>query len=163
MVCFIARSCLTLSGSMDCSPPGSSVHGISQARILEWVGISFSRDLPNSGIKPTSLLHLLHWQAYSLPPAATWEAPRHNLAHQSLMLWEVCISLSSEPFSSLVCEDLLNVFLFLMVLSICVKCSSWTNTAPVSSENLLHMQILEPHPRLPESETWKGPSNLCFN
>ena len=38
-----ARSCLTLWGPMDCSPSGSSVHGISQARILEWVAISFSR------------------------------------------------------------------------------------------------------------------------
>ena len=33
----------TLCDYMDCSPPGSSVHGISQARILEWVAISFSR------------------------------------------------------------------------------------------------------------------------
>ena len=33
----------------DCSPPGSSVHGISQARILEWVAISFSGDLPDPG------------------------------------------------------------------------------------------------------------------
>ena len=39
---------------MDYSPPGSSVHGISQARILEWVAISFSRGLSNSGIKPAS-------------------------------------------------------------------------------------------------------------
>ena len=39
---------------MDCSPPGSSVHGISQARILEWVAISFSRDLPDPGIEPMS-------------------------------------------------------------------------------------------------------------
>ena len=38
-------SCLTLCNSMDCSPPGSSVHGILQPRILEWVAISFSRDL----------------------------------------------------------------------------------------------------------------------
>ena len=37
-----------------CSPPGSSVHGILQARILEWVVISFSRDLPNPGIEPRS-------------------------------------------------------------------------------------------------------------
>ena len=36
-------SCLTLSDRMDCSPPGSSVHGIFQARILEWVTISSSR------------------------------------------------------------------------------------------------------------------------
>ena len=38
----------------DCSPPGSSVHGIFQARILEWVAISFSRGLPKPGIKPMS-------------------------------------------------------------------------------------------------------------
>ena len=39
---------------IDCSPPGSSVHGISQARILEWVAISFSRGSSNPGIKPMS-------------------------------------------------------------------------------------------------------------
>ena len=39
---------------MDYSPPGSSVHEISQARILEWVAISFSKDPPNPGIEPTS-------------------------------------------------------------------------------------------------------------
>ena len=38
-----AKSCLTLSDPMDCSPPGSSVHGVLQARILEWVAISSSR------------------------------------------------------------------------------------------------------------------------
>ena len=53
-VCVRAQSCLTLCNSMDCSPPGSSVHGIFQARILKWVAMSFSRDLPNSGIKPLS-------------------------------------------------------------------------------------------------------------
>ena len=39
---------------VDCSPPGSSIHGILQARILEWVAISFSRDLLDTGIKPRS-------------------------------------------------------------------------------------------------------------
>ena len=39
----VAQSCLTLGDPMDYSPPGSSVHGILQARILEWVAISFSR------------------------------------------------------------------------------------------------------------------------
>ena len=39
----VARSCLTLSDPMDCSPPGSSVHGIFQARVLEWVTISLSK------------------------------------------------------------------------------------------------------------------------
>ena len=39
----VTQLCPTLCDTMDCSPPGSSVHGILQARILEWVAISFSR------------------------------------------------------------------------------------------------------------------------
>ena len=39
----VAQSCLTLCNPMDFSPPGSSVHGISQARVLEWIAISFFR------------------------------------------------------------------------------------------------------------------------
>ena len=39
------QSCPTLRDPMDCSLPGSSVHGIFQARILEWVAIAFSIDL----------------------------------------------------------------------------------------------------------------------
>ena len=41
---------------MDCSLPGSSVHGIFQAGILEWVAISSSRDLPDPGIESVSLV-----------------------------------------------------------------------------------------------------------
>ena len=39
----VAQSCQTLGNPMDCSLPGSSLHGILQARVLEWVAISFSR------------------------------------------------------------------------------------------------------------------------
>ena len=39
----VTQSCLTLSDPMDCSLPGSSVHGIFQVRVLEWVAIAFSR------------------------------------------------------------------------------------------------------------------------
>ena len=42
-LCLITQSCPTLCDPMDCSPSGSSVHGILQARILEWVAMSFSR------------------------------------------------------------------------------------------------------------------------
>ena len=59
----VAQSCLTLCDPMDYSLPGSSVHGILQARILEWVAIPFSRDLPDPGIKPRSP----ELQADSLP------------------------------------------------------------------------------------------------
>ena len=49
----VTQSCLTSCDPMDymdCSLPGSSVHGILQARILEWLAIPFSRDLPNPGL-----------------------------------------------------------------------------------------------------------------
>ena len=49
-----AQSCLILCDPMDCSPPVSSVHGILQARILEWVAIPFSTGSSNPGIKPGS-------------------------------------------------------------------------------------------------------------
>ena len=42
----VAQSCLTLHDPMDCSPPGSSVHGIFQARVLEWGAIAFSEGKP---------------------------------------------------------------------------------------------------------------------
>ena len=42
----VARSCLTLSNPMDCSPPGSSIHGIFKARVLEWGAIAFSNEIP---------------------------------------------------------------------------------------------------------------------
>jgi len=48
----VTLSCLTLCGPVDCSPPGSSVHGILQARILEWVVISSPGDIPKPGIEP---------------------------------------------------------------------------------------------------------------
>ena len=52
MKVLVAQECLTLSDPMDYSPPGSSVLGILQARILDWVAIPSSRDLHDPGIKP---------------------------------------------------------------------------------------------------------------
>ena len=54
---FVAKSCLTLCNPMDYSLQGSSLHGIPQARILEWVAISLSREIfPTQGSNP-GLLH----------------------------------------------------------------------------------------------------------
>ena len=50
----VAQSCPSPCDPMNSSLPGSSVHGILRARILEWVAIAFSRDLPNSGNDPRS-------------------------------------------------------------------------------------------------------------
>ena len=53
------QSCPTLCDPRDCSPPGSSVHGIFQARTLEEVAMPFSRGSSNPGIKPASYASLL--------------------------------------------------------------------------------------------------------
>ena len=47
----VAQSCLTLSDPMDCSLPGSSIHGIFQARVLEWGAIAFSEGSLGKGTK----------------------------------------------------------------------------------------------------------------
>ena len=60
--CYLdSKSCLILL--RPCSSPGYSVHGISQARILEWVAISFSR----RSFQSRDWAHLLNWQTDSLP------------------------------------------------------------------------------------------------
>ena len=56
--CVITQSCPTLCNPMECtSPPGSSIHGILQARILEWVAISFSK--PSVENKKKSLYNIM--------------------------------------------------------------------------------------------------------
>ena len=50
----VAQLCPTLCDPVDCNLQGSTVHGILQARVLEWVAIVFSRGLPNPGIEPGS-------------------------------------------------------------------------------------------------------------
>ena len=74
------QSCPTLCNSMDCSPPGSSVHGILHARKLEWVSMPSSRgsSQPRDRI---CLFCLLHWQAGSLPLAPPGKP---NFAHTFL-------------------------------------------------------------------------------
>ena len=59
------QSCAALCDPMDYSPPGSSVHGILQVRIVEWVSL-FQGNFPTQGLN-LCLLCLLSWQAGSLP------------------------------------------------------------------------------------------------
>ena len=54
----VAQYCPILWDTVDCSSPGSSIHGILQARILKWVAIFFTRDLPDPGTN----LDLLHFR-----------------------------------------------------------------------------------------------------
>ena len=61
--CVLTQSCPALCDPVDCSPPGSSVHGILQARTLERTDITFFQ---TQGSSPC-VLHLLHWRVDSLP------------------------------------------------------------------------------------------------
>ena len=69
----VAQSCRTLCDPMDCSPPGSSVHGISQARMLEWVAMPCSRasSLPRDRTWISCVLCIGSWILYHW---VTWEA-----------------------------------------------------------------------------------------
>ena len=94
----VTQSCPTLSDPMDCSPPGSSIHGIFQARVLEWVAIAFS--IPNPYIS-TKFYHgisreLNLWQEGrqgSRPEEATQSCAWHTEAHTGdgflLSTWEI--------------------------------------------------------------------------
>ena len=68
----VAQSYPTLSDPMDCSLPGSSVHGIFQARVLECHCL-LQGSVPTQGSNP-HVLHFLHWQAGFLTTSATCEA-----------------------------------------------------------------------------------------
>ena len=81
MLC-CAQLCLTLCDPMDCSLPGSSFHGIFQARILEWIAISFSR-------------------GSSQPRDQTWVSSFSCIGRQVLYHWATCEALSlSKPWWS---------------------------------------------------------------
>ena len=73
MKVLVTQSCPTLFDSMDCNPPGSSVHGILQARILEWVAISFSRGSSwhRDWTRTFCISCIGRWNLYN---CATWEA-----------------------------------------------------------------------------------------
>ena len=71
LCCFVTQLCATLCDPMDCSLPGSSVHGILQARILEWIVISFSinalKARKKNKLQQNQLIHH-HLLPLSLPP-----------------------------------------------------------------------------------------------
>ena len=81
MLCLVAQLCQTLCNPMDCSPPGSSVHEIFHARILEWVAISSSRKTVKyeecvfgNTLSPFSV-HLLSWKRVARIPNPTPPPP----------------------------------------------------------------------------------------
>ena len=74
------QSCPTLCNPIDCSPPGSPVHGILQAKLLQRVAMPSSRESSRPGVKPVS--PVLTGKFFTT--SATWEAP--DLSNESLFL-----------------------------------------------------------------------------
>ena len=83
-----AQSCLTLCGPIDSNPSDSSVYGISQARRLEWVATSYSRESARPRDQTTPLC-LLHWQSNSSPLAPIAKSIQYN------SVWFSCPVLSN--------------------------------------------------------------------
>ena len=97
-----AESCPTLCDPMDCSPPGSSVHGILQARILEWVAISFS--MGSSWLRDQIQVSCIGRQM--LYYWATWEARGKPDVGLNPHFWAVWLwgALFHHPTCILTCE-----------------------------------------------------------
>ena len=67
----LLQSCPTLCNPTDCSLPGSSVHGISQARILEWVAMVYSRDIC---IYVCIYIYISEYNDEKAPSESSWES-----------------------------------------------------------------------------------------
>ena len=104
----LLQLCPALCNPMNCSLPGSFVHGILQARILEWIAIPFSRE--SSWL--TSLRSNLHWQAGSWPLAPPGEVSLGRVHSLYLILFDMMangiVSLISLSHISLLSSNLLN-------------------------------------------------------
>ena len=75
--CLVTQWCLTLCNPLECNPPGSSLHGLLQARILEWVAISSSKGIfLSQGLNPRLLCHLYCQQ---IPPAEPSGKPKNEV------------------------------------------------------------------------------------
>ena len=96
----VAQSCPTLSDPMDCSPPGFSIHGIFQARVLEWSAIAFSDLSQHQG--------LFQWVSSSHQVAQVLEL---QLQHQVLPMNSVLISFRIDWFNFLAVQGTLKSLL----------------------------------------------------
>ena len=92
----VAQSCPTLCDPMDCSLPGSSVHGIFQTRVLEWIAISFSRG--SSRPRNWTQVSLIAGRCfYHLSHQGSYDKPRQHIKQQNYHFADKC---PSSGFSS---------------------------------------------------------------
>ena len=121
MKVLVTQSRLTLCDTMDCSQPGSSVHGIFQARILEWVPFPSPGDLSNPGMEPGSCT----LQADSLQSEKPPGKPKALLSksHSFLHMRNMWRKLMLKPLRFLIHGSGVGLgFVFLLLLSVLFVC-----------------------------------------
>ena len=156
--CSVTQLCPTLWDPMGCSPPGSSVHGILQARILEWVP-ALTPDFPDPGIEPASLLSPALTGGF-FTTSATWEAPYSSC---SLLSWSR-LPPPSCPHSCHHALVLLTSFQSyeLILQGAQLPCALLTPLSPLKNHSIpLLDSILLPQCR--ECTSLTGHVILCFN
>ena len=89
----VVQSCLTLCDTMECSPPGSSVHGILQARILQWVAIPFYRG--SSQLRDQTQVSRTRGRFFTV--WASREALYNNISLQLILHMTACTLYSPTP------------------------------------------------------------------
>ena len=84
----LLQPCLPLCDPMNCSPPGSSVHGSLQARTLEWVATPSSRGSspPKDQTHGSYISYMSRWILYT---STTWEGDKAMASHSSTLAWKI--------------------------------------------------------------------------
>ena len=96
----VAQSCLTLCGPMDCSPPGSSLHGIFQARVLEWGAIAFSGKCSDQESNPDPLFQTFMLNVYIILNVMRKSLSPQGLIHRNSL--KKCLKFWSLEFSGII-------------------------------------------------------------
>ena len=100
--CYSLQLCLTLCDSMDCGPPGSSVHGILQARILEWVARPSQRIFPTLESNPIVSLPSPALAGRFFTASDTWKDPSRDFIGPSQVIsskWCVSAQTAGKDYS----------------------------------------------------------------
>ena len=122
----VAQSCPTLCDPINCSPPGSSVHGIFQARILKWVVISFSRGFSWSRDQ-TCVSYISCISRWVIYYCASWEVPILPLILAKRSYGKICYILALLLWPQKTKKvDKLKFF---------IKCSAWASLSLILPRN----------------------------
>ena len=124
-----SMSCLILCDPMDCSPPGSSVHGILQARILEWVAISFFRGSSQSRNWTQVSLHwrqiLYHLSHQGSPSVNKVDSKGHEHMNSTAGTQLMLIPFPSGPMKAFFWKLKLGTHSPKTLIPLCQKCSTF--------------------------------------